>query len=169
MSGIKRVSSQTWNDTVSWPRIWFLLQPQRSPIRGTTTIEMLWSAYQRDKGFKRHQNKWGGVVTLERRGLCWFVQNLHGKWEEHQFFALWSSDNLWTLQLLAQKMPVLQETNRGTIKNIYVIKKDTEKMLKIFSVFFWAPKSDRFFGLTQANFEANSADFHHLTQNIGNF
>ena len=26
-----------------------------------------------------------------------------------------------------------------------------------------------FFGLTQANFEANSADFHSLTQNFGNF
>ena len=34
---------------------------------------------------------------------------------------------------------------------------------------FWAPNSERFFGLTQANFEANSADFHHLTQNFGNF
>ena len=34
---------------------------------------------------------------------------------------------------------------------------------------FRGPKSDRFFGVTQANFEANSADFHQLTHNFGNF
>ena len=36
--------------------------------------------------------------------------------------------------------------------------------IAIGSVFFrfWAPNSDRFFGLIQANFEANSADFTHL-------
>ena len=34
---------------------------------------------------------------------------------------------------------------------------------------FLAPNSDRNFGLTEANFEANSADFHYLTQNFGNF
>ena len=34
---------------------------------------------------------------------------------------------------------------------------------------FWGPNSDRFFGLTEANFEANSADFSQLTQNFGNF
>ena len=38
------------------------------------------------------------------------------------------------------------------------------------SVFlFWAPNSDRVFGLTEAKFEANSSDFHHLTQNFRNF
>ena len=42
---------------------------------------------------------------------------------------------------------------------------------KQYTVFFrfWAPNSDRFFGLTQANFGANSADFHRLTQIFGNF
>ena len=34
---------------------------------------------------------------------------------------------------------------------------------------FWAPNSGRIFGLTEANFGANSSDFHHLTQNFGNF
>ena len=53
-----------------------------------------------------------------------------------------------------------------------VDEKDPEKlMLKGRSVGFffrfWAPDSDRFFGLTQANFEADLADFTQLTQNFG--
>ena len=53
--------------------------------------------------------------------------------------------------------------------------RDREKKGRVivwFSVFFfrfWAPNPDQFFGLTQANFEANSADFHCLTQNFGHF
>ena len=45
--------------------------------------------------------------------------------------------------------------------------KNSELLWSVFFFRFWAPNSDRFFGLTQANFEANSANFTQLTQNFG--
>ena len=60
-------------------------------------------------------------------------------------------------------------TGKAALKPVFEVSKRNEWAIDSGFFRFWAPNSDQFFGLTQAKFEANSAYFHHVTQNFGIF